>query len=200
MEPSVYCRASKPKHIVVKPAKDRKPSLDSDITISKFKPIKIHKSSECHVTPKNVSARMIEALGITKGELLEPQGGTGNLVFAAISTNWDQHTITVIEQNYDLVSFMRERFCDTNLQVLHSCFIDYAASTQKRFDGIICNPPFKTAKRHIQHALSVLKEGGVIVALVPITFDMPGFELVEELPIDTFEHAKVRTKIVKKTV
>lgn len=197
MERSVYCRPEKPKHLMVTPAKERKPSLDSEIKVNKVQPIFVHSSSECHVTPCSVANRMVEALGITQGKLLEPQGGTGNLVASALSAGWCDKDITVIEKNYNLVESLRTRFNDTFVDILHSCFIEYTNLKFATFDAILSNPPFKSVYAHIRSELKVLKVGGVLVALVPSTFNMPGFELVEDLPCDTFELVKVNTKIVR---
>jgi hypothetical protein len=63
------------------------------------------------------------------------------------------------------------------------------------FDAVIMNPPFRKVREHIKTALGLLKDGGALVALVPVTFQ--GGDEIMRLDADTFSAAKVHTKIIK---
>lgn len=196
MDASVYKRPEKPRQIYVTPIAERRPQV-TDFTLVKIaKPLVVDGSTECHVTPADVAARMVEYIGLSNcSSLLEPQGGTGNLVHAALEGGWSD--ITVIERHYTLVDFMRSRFESGKLHLMHSCFLEYSASGERKFAAILTNPPFKKVYAHIRASISLLKRNGVLVALVPQSFEMDGFIEMESLPSDTFENAKVLTKIVR---
>jgi hypothetical protein len=64
------------------------------------------------------------------------------------------------------------------------------------------NPPFREVRKHIAAARDLMGPHGhgeapTLVALVPITFQTDGMETLEHLPDDTFDTAKVRTKIIR---
>ena len=46
-------------------------------------------------------------------------------------------------------------------------------------------------------ALGLLEKGGVLIALVPVSYSHPDETLLEKLPQDTFHSAKVNTKIIE---
>ena len=79
---------------------------------------------------------------------------------------------------------------------VNSCFLEYA-KTSERYSQIIMNPPFKTIKAHMKAAISLLDSPGVLVALVPITYEHPEAELIETLDSETFSTARVNTKIIR---
>lgn len=78
-----------------------------------------------------------------------------------------------------------------------NAFARAAESYSQRFAGVLINPPFSEVKAHIRAALSVLAPGGVLVGLVPVTFDYPTAEELERLPSDTFAAARVNTKLIR---
>lgn len=103
--------------------------------------------------------------------------------------------ITLVERHCSLYNFVNERFNEPNLKIINSCFIEKAKALDK-YDRIISNPPFSQTKKHIDKAFSLLKEGGKMVALVPVTFQHKDAILLESLPPCTFQHINVNTKII----
>lgn len=203
MDISVYgIGKHKPQKVIVTKSKVRKQSigLNDDIlqVKPKLSPIVICASSECHVTPLDVGHRMIQYLGGVVGTLLEPSAGTGNLVSAALNQGFDIKSITAVERHYDLVQAFNSRFEQGELVARHQCFLDFS-ETAERYDYIIMNPPFKQVKLHVNAAKHLLNPNGVLVALVPITFNDGDFELLENLPNSTFSLAKVNTKLIRYT-
>ena len=85
----------------------------------------------------------------------------------------------------------------------NDCFLEYAQrlNLTNGFTKIIMNPPFKKVKSHMDAALSLLDRtsagGSSLVALVPVTYQHSDAQLMEELPVDSFAHIKVNTKIIQ---
>ena len=148
--------------------------------------VEVGAGTECHVTPPEVAARMVDYLELSPDlSVLEPSAGTGNIIDALKG----HKNITAVELNYSLCKILRNR-----INPIQQCFLEYAAEPRS-FDRVIMNPPFKKIKAHINAALNCLAPGGLLIALVPITYD--GGEVIETLSNDTFAHARVNTKIVR---
>lgn len=194
--PAIYSRPNKPLTIPVRARRDA-PALEQ------AKPpevITVDRATECHVTPDDVAARMVDYLGPVGDYLtLEPSAGTGQLARALIASGHSPEELTMIERHHALVATLRRIG-----PVIHGCFLEYADEARGRveFPRIIMNPPFGGVRKHIEAALSLLGRGGhdepaTLVALVPVTFDHPKAEELETLPPDTFSTARVHTKIIR---
>lgn len=173
------------------------------------RPIMVDKGTECHVTPLKIAAEMFYLADIREGhQVLEPSGGTGNLAFAIMDRGHDPKNITVIEQNWQLVESMAARagahFVEyprsnaIDLKIIHADFLEWIVNG-RTFDRIVMNPPFKAVKKHIQAAEQALKPGGILIAIVPNSFEHPDADTLEQLGSGTFANAKVNTKIIKIT-
>lgn len=198
MKPGVYRRPDKPLTLAVRRRHDFAP-------IVKAEPVEIvavDKFTECHVTPPDVAARMVEYLG-SQGDYLtlEPSAGTGNLSRALLASGHSPRELVQVERHIRLSSGLY-RFGT----VISRCFLEYAAEVRGKveFPRIIMNPPFSDVRKHVAAALSLMGTSGhgygfrpVLVALVPVTFQHPDAETLEHLPDDTFTTAKVRTKIIR---
>lgn len=206
MNSNLYCRPDKPKRMVVKSRKGGEVA-----TLPPLQTIpEIHYSSECHVTPPEVAARMVEYLGsYPQKQTLEPSAGTGALVNALLEQGHSKQELVVVELNVELNGRLGASF-GRDITHIRGCFLEWAGQVGARgqFAQIIMNPPFKNVKKHIAAALGLLGPGGheyaCLVALVPVAFSVPhsaGYESeeLETLGSDTFAHAKVNTKIVRIT-
>lgn len=194
--PSIYSRPGKPMTIPV-----RKRCKVAPITFDKSQePVYVDKSTECHVTPPAVAARMVSYLGGPGDKLtLEPSAGTGNLANALLDSGHSQYELTMIEKHIGLCKHLYPLG-----PVINKCFLEYAKEAQGKvhFPRVIMNPPFKAVKAHVNAALSLMGRDGHncparLVALVPVTFDHPEMETIEHLDETTFSTAKVRTKIIQ---
>ena len=167
--------------------------------------IAVDRSTECHVTPIDVAARMVSYLGpVGDYPTLEPQAGTGNLIRALYDAGYSRHALTAIERHTSLCAAIRRRFHDEQtIDPMNQCFLEYAedAAGNVEFPRIVMNPPFRKVKSHVAAALSLLGRGGhdvaTLVALVPITFLHDDAEVLEELSTNTFSSAQVSTKIIR---
>lgn len=162
--------------------------------------VAVDKATECHVTPSDVAARMVQYLGPAGDYLtLEPSAGTGALTQALLDSGHSRYEICQVERHIGLASKLHRLG-----PVINQCFLEYAngARGKVQFPRVIMNPPFRYVRQHVAAARSLMGRNGhdcppVLVALVPITFQDPDAETLETLGPDTFALARVRTKIIR---
>lgn len=115
-------------------------------------------------TPEPVGLKMVQLAGLQVGEKsLEPSAGHG-----AIGRFLPEFTDrTLIEPSTALSS--RAAVVAPGARVLTQNFEDLHINN--KYDGIVMNPPYgvggKTAMEHVSRAMSHLRNGGRIVALIP---------------------------------
>lgn len=196
MHKGVYARPDKPKFSNLSFGKREK---KVDLLPEKPAVLAVDCRAECHVTPPDVALRMVAYAGLEDDDALwlDPSAGTGNIIQAMLDSGVVAERITAIEINVSLSEYLTKRF---PLSLVYSgCCLGYAQQGKHRsgFKKVVMNPPFSRVKAHVATAIEILSVGGVLVALVPVTFEQDGFELAETLPPDTFATAKVHTKIVR---
>lgn len=188
--PSMYSRPDKPLSVSV-PRRDWMARTIERAELAA--PVVVHAGSECHVTPPRVAERMADYAGsLIDCDVLEPSAGTGNLARAILANGCALDRLTLVEMHTGLADGLR-----SIAPVVCTDFIEWAKDTTQRFDIIIMNPPFSRVRAHVAAALSLLRDQGRLIALVPITFNRDDCETLEELPNDTFAAAKVNTKIIE---
>ncbi|WP_310530751.1 methyltransferase type 11 [Novosphingobium sp.] len=192
MKPELYRMAKRPAFLPVKRREDFAPIEKTEAP----EIVAVDRFTECHVTPADVAARMVEYLDVSPsqcGQVLEPSAGTGNLSRALSTAGFGPSQIVQVERHIRLSQGLHDFG-----SVANRCFLEYAAEMRGRaeFDRIIMNPPFSDVRKHVAAARDLLAPGGVLVALVPVTF-REGQETLETLPPDTFANAKVYTKIIR---
>lgn len=193
---SMYARPNKPKTMTVKKRRGAPTVAHFDIP----EILEVDSFTECHVTPSEVAQRMVDYLDVDSGlSYLEPSAGTGALLHALIETVREGYSITAIERHIELSMHIEKRFRGlTGVEVLNDCFLEYCQENQGAgFDRVLLNPPFKKVKAHMSAAIDLLKTGGVLVALVPVTYQHPEAQELERLPNDTFSSAAVWTKLIR---
>lgn len=158
-------------------------------------PLVVSDATNCFVTPKDVAERVAQYADVQGFDVLEPSAGTGNLVHAALSAG--AQSVCAVERAYELVSHVKKRFHGhNNVTIHHGCFIEYAAECFT-FERIIMNPPYsKVIKKHMNAAYKLLAEGGLLVAIVPVTYEHEHMQTLEQLSRDTFSGTSVSTKII----
>lgn len=146
---------------------------------------------ECHVTPKSVAGEMVYWLPDLAGKrVLEPSAGTGMLLDAMRTAHPE-----AILKGVEIYQPLHERLIRKGYEVDCDDFADWATNQPADFDAVIMNPPFRKVREHVRLALNLLRDGGALVALVPVTFQ--GGDEIMRLDADTFSAAKVHTKIIK---
>ena len=170
------------------------------VVLNKPELLSVSSATECHVTPERIAEKLInylhDAYDINENStILEPQAGTGNIINALLHQDITIKQIQAIERHYDLVNFTQNRFTDLNIN--QDCFLEYSKATEARFNAIVCNPPFRAIKHHINAAIHLLTPNdSVLIALVPNTYTHDRMIELEPLGPDTFSTAKVHTKII----
>lgn len=203
MKPSVYTRPNKPKYITV----TKRRGAPEMALPEPAKPVEVDCFTECHVTPADNARQMVGYLGPVGDYLtLEPEAGTGNIIQALYEAGYSSNKLVAIERHTGLCNTIRARFKGAqSIDPINGCFIEYAekAAGKIEYPRIIMNPPFRQVRAHMKAALSLLGRAGhssaVLVALVPITFQHDEAETLENLPNDTFQAARVNTKIIRIT-
>jgi phage N-6-adenine-methyltransferase len=113
-------------------------------------------------TPKKLIERLLELAELESDhEILEPSAGKGDIADAIReSFNGEDISLSVCEINPTL----REILALKNHTIIESNFLNVA----KKFDRIIMNPPFENGLDidHVQHAFSLLKPTGRVVAIM----------------------------------
>jgi len=185
------------------PAKSRRveipnlPTMDDPSFKQVKEPVIVDKATECFVTPSDVAIRMVDYLKPDPDSVvLEPSAGTGALVDALTDSGHSPLNIFRIERHYKLWESLQ----NDSSRVLPSsqaCFLEWSKQRPGAYGYVLMNPPFKHIKKHMSAALNVLAENGLLVALVPITYQHDDAELMEILPNDTFAGIKVNTKVIR---
>lgn len=113
-------------------------------------------------TPAPVIAQMLDLAEIeAEHRVLEPSAGLGDIV-DAIKANGFSGFLDAIELNSQLCAIL-------GLKGHHHQQFDFLEWRGTKYDRVIMNPPFerKQGIAHIQHAYSLLRPGGRIVAILP---------------------------------
>ncbi|WP_226554828.1 hypothetical protein [Celeribacter naphthalenivorans] len=199
--PSIYSRPNKPLTIPVRKRGEVSPLEE----IKAPEIIAVDRATECHVTPDDVAARMVEYLGpVGDFMTLEPEAGTGQLIRALLASGHSACELCAVERHNSLFQTLYKIEGISGAGLVNACFLEWSEEVQGRvfFPRIVMNPPFREVRKHIAAALSLLGRGGheepaTLVALVPVTFEHPEAEELEILPPETFSTARVHTKIIR---
>jgi phospholipid N-methyltransferase len=131
--------------------------------------VKIVSAPQLFPTPPDLAARMVALAEIEDGHrILEPEAGTGNIVveLQKIAATLRDVRIEAVEINLSIASALASR-CK-GIPVIPGDFLEKTLfELGGRFDRVVMNPPFQNGDdiKHIQHAASMLKPGGRLVAL-----------------------------------
>ncbi len=120
-------------------------------------------------TPAHLIDKML--LGVNMdyvSSILEPSAGKGDLAYAAaykiFRRKYDGKLSDVDLDCIEIDANLRAILKDKGFRVVHDDFLTYR--TMKRYSLIIMNPPFEDGAKHVLKALSLLDDGGRLVALV----------------------------------
>lgn len=149
-------------------------------------------------TPPEIVERMLEVADIRPDmRVLEPSAGTGNIADAIAAAHPDTYLVCN-ELNMQLVRVLDGKG--------HRCTNDdFLEFTAPPFDRIVMNPPFENGAdiRHIEHARTLLKPGGRLVAICAAGPRQraklePIADTWEDLPADSFKSSgtSVNTALV----
>lgn len=164
--------------------------------------VQVVSATQLFPTPPHIVTRMIELADIEPGmRVLEPSAGTGRIL--------DQLPEGCAVVAVEINNFLCGHLVSAGRHVVPGDFLHCTVdSLHGHFDRILMNPPFQNADdiKHIKHAMSMLKEGGRLVAICAggprqERELMPLAESWQRLPDDTFasEGTGVRTVLMTYT-
>jgi phospholipid N-methyltransferase len=136
------------------------------------KPVEVVVVPNLFPTPAPVADRVVSLLGIEPGDrVLEPSAGTGALIDAIVRAGAQPVTIDAVEASPELAQRLIQRAPYPHLFVRCGDFLEMDVGHLGdigRFDKILMNPPFDHGSdvKHVEHALSMLKSGGRLVAVM----------------------------------
>jgi len=126
-------------------------------------------------TPPELARKLCFIAGVRPGDhCLEPSAGTGSLVAAMVAA--DAGMVEAVE--YD--AGRRERLRQFSFNGAHLFVIPVAdfmgMLSGPKFDRVVMNPPFTKVGvgdhlDHVQHAVAMLKPGGVLVSVLPVSVE-----------------------------
>lgn len=171
--------------------------------------VQVVTANQLFPTPPDLAARMVELADIQSGqEVLEPSAGTGVIVDAIRSAMANETAgrcaIVAVEINQKLAHRLAFNDCLGASRVHPKDFLECNGDLGQ-FDRVLMNPPFERGAdiQHIQHALTMLKPGGRLVAICangPRQQEAlkPLVTTWEDLPEDTFKEqgTGVRTALL----
>ena len=128
-------------------------------------PARVVTAPQLFPTPSHTADQMVSYLNIEEGDkILEPNGGTGQLVKALMRAGATKKQIYIAEINNALCNQLSKDYG----RVYPGDFLERGAwELGGPFDYIVMNPPFKNGEdiKHILHAKEMLKDGGTLVAI-----------------------------------
>ena len=122
------------------------------------------KTHQFYPTNSDLARKIVENADIQSDDsVLEPSAGQGGIIDAI----GDCGGVTAIEASGLHCKILAKKIGDTNV----ICG-DFLKLNLDQFDKIVMNPPFSQgrAKAHVQHAVTMLAEGGRLVAILPASF------------------------------
>lgn len=130
--------------------------------------IQVVSAPQLFPTPPEIARAMVSLADIQTGQrILEPSAGTGNLI-KAIEATETRTDIVAVELNQGLVQVLQGGNGDKwgIAEIVQGDFLEQNGNLGK-FDRIVMNPPFENGAdiKHIRHAMTFLKPGGMLVAL-----------------------------------
>ncbi|EPX1659976.1 methyltransferase [Escherichia coli] len=160
----------------------------------------IRAESQLFVTPAPVCDRLVMLAEISnRDHILEPSAGTG-AILRAIRDTAPEAMCDAVESNSGLVRYLWENFNGVRVQC--GDFMEW--QPVQYYSRVIMNPPFSHGQdiRHILRAFSLLRPGGVLVAVClngPRQQEklLPFSDVREELPRGTFAYTSAPTMIIR---
>ena len=122
---------------------------------------KWQEETQFYPTPTSVAKHVVELSEIEEGNsVLEPSAGWGNLL-DPINVKCDILAIEPLMENSDVLRKKGYNHCVTT-------FEEFAEHNTQKFDRVVMNPSFSEQRdvKHVLMAYRLLKEGGILVAIV----------------------------------
>jgi predicted RNA methylase len=162
--------------------------------------VRVVSAPQLFPTPAPLASRMVDLADVQPGQrVLEPSAGTGRIL-DALPAGCE---VVAVEVHHTLAQALRAHAAAPTVHTAD--FLSLSPATLGYFDAVLMNPPFQFAAdiKHIRHAATFLRPGGVLVAICAqgprqrTAFTVPGWDFAP-LPAGTFaqEGTNVSTAIV----
>lgn len=157
------------------PDKDAKKRARTDVS----------KDLQYYPTPLAVVNRVLNGIGVKDKKILEPSCGCGRFLDEIAARGGSGYGI-----EYDAGRAAESRA--KGHAVFTGNFLD--VQPQPKFDYVIMNPPFygKHYAKHVEHAMKFLRDGGKLIAVLPVTARYDHGLLKgrwEDLPVGSFSES-----------
>ncbi len=125
----------------------------------------LYNANEFYPTPETLIAEMLAGIDFDKVEtILEPNAGKGDIIKRIRAKHRgyrrDELDIDAIEISPELRHILKGE----NFRVVHDDFLTF--QSLQKYDLVIMNPPFSNGDRHVLKALSLVRGGGRLVAVL----------------------------------
>ncbi|MDR1744510.1 MAG: DUF4942 domain-containing protein [Planctomycetota bacterium] len=125
----------------------------------------LYSADEFYPTPEQLIAEMLSGIDFDKaGTILEPSAGKGDIIkrIRAKGRGYGraEPDIDAIEISPELRHILKGE----GIRIVHDDFLTF--QSLKKYDLVIMNPPFSNGDRHVLKALSLVRGGGRLVALL----------------------------------
>lgn len=173
---------------IAAPVKAKEPDSFDDLRSQLREGVHVVSAPQLFPTPRELARRMVAIAGgasLAGRRILEPCAGTGVLIDAVregVSGTEGVHTVAV-EIDQRLCTLLdAKRQADLNYEVLCADFLT-CGDELGQFDVILMNPPFAQRQdiSHVSHALTFLKPGGRLVAVMSHGFTFRGDRATTDL-------------------
>lgn len=170
-------------HVAAQTSEDLEDLLTQAYTLGEVTTEK-DKGLDFFATPDPVASRMLTHEAFysrfpfpSQGRVLEPSAGDGALA-RAIKTHYPQITLDMVELDPVRAAMLRALNLGT---VYEQDFLQYAPAEQ--YDAVVMNPPFSKKREvtHVNHALNLLKQGGILAAITSSGVDHREDTLTKDL-------------------
>ena len=152
--------------------------IESGVTISEKQEL------QAFFTPQKLAERVVDLAEIHFEDwILEPSAGKGAI--ADEISKHEHRLLDVIDIHKPYVEILESKEYYGN--VFCKDFLEY--KSKEHYDKIIMNPPFtkKQWLKHTQHAYNLLKDNGILVAIIPNTPDPKFHEWLDDKDYEIFD-------------
>lgn len=122
----------------------------------------VAKDLQYYPTPTEVVNRVVSDISLRGKRILEPSCGDGRFMDAIRDGGAEVFGIEVDAERADVCRAKGHKVLTANFLMVEPTPV---------YDAVVMNPPFygKHYAKHVEHAMKFLKEGGMLVAILPVT-------------------------------